>query len=115
VTSDAQGGTRLLWIGFVLPPLASLANLELSYVLASRGCGAGAPERGLLLLLAAAAFAVAASGAVLAWRGIDRPAEPPESARARSFLALCGLLSSAFFALVILAMALPAALLRPCD
>ena len=108
---------RTLWIATVLAPAAWAADLEASYAVAARACGGVVVVSPVALwLVPAAAVAVSLVGAALAWRGWMRPQRgaaetwPPDH-----FLAVCGLLTSAFFIFVIVAQALPALVLRTCD
>jgi len=93
----------LIWT-LVGAPLAALANLELLYALVPGMCDSGrAAEAGLLHAASAVTILVAALAVVSAWRLAAR-AEPGSRTRV---LARAGLLVSAVFTLVVIAMWIP--------
>lgn len=117
-----RGQTRGLWVVTLGPPGAWAAQFLVSYNLAdSLGCSPGAlgglQRTGLPASLGAvtglAALACVASGllALRLW-GRLRTADPSPGERAR-WMAMAGIMLSAFFLLVILAALLPIAILRP--
>jgi hypothetical protein len=104
------------WVGVLAGPIASLLNLQVSYMLVPWACASGA--HGALYLVPMGALLLTALGGSFAWRvwqrtGRDRPGD---GAAARSrLLAVLGLLTSALFALVIIAQAIPTFILSPCQ
>jgi hypothetical protein len=108
-----------LWIGLFAGPLAWSLDLGLSYLLVWPARASG--RTAAIHLVGAVALAITAAGAVASWIAWRRVGEAPRGVpegrvRSRSrFMALAGLVSSAFFALVILAEAIPVFLLRPGD
>jgi hypothetical protein len=109
-------GPRLaaLWFGLGAGPLAWAALLEINYVLSYVACEQR--QTWMLHLATACALLTVGLGALAAWS-----AAPPlrgrtsstTEARAR-FMALGGLVMCAWFALVILATAIPVLLIHPC-
>jgi hypothetical protein len=109
VVTARPAGPLVSWAGVLLGPLAFALDLQLGYSLVYEAC-----ERQSMLLLhlvGAGALLVLTAGALAAWR-VFRDAS--EDGRAR-FLGRLGLLSSAFFLLVLLGQALPRLVLGPCD
>jgi hypothetical protein len=109
---------RALWTGLLLPPAAFLLNLELAYALVPNACSSGNELSVHLVHLVCLALAV--FGGVTAWRFWRRSGEtwPGDEggpvARSR-FMAGLGFLTSALFALVILAQWIPSFMLSPCQ
>jgi hypothetical protein len=115
-------GPRLaaLWAGLLAGPLVWAALLETNYVLSYVACEQR--HTWMLHLSSAVALALIGLAAVAAWRaapplhGDDRPAVDAASTavvRAR-FMAIGGLALCAWFAVVIIALEIPAVVLRPC-
>jgi hypothetical protein len=107
----------LLWTGVLASPLAWLAQLGGSYLLASRLCGHG--HGWLLHLLSVAALLVVGAGATAAWSarsrfGASEGDAPLPTAECRRFMVAVGLALSALFALAIVASFIPTAMLSPC-
>lgn len=117
VKSDERTGAPVasgtLWFGVLGAPVVWGARLVASYALVAPVCRGGG---GLVLHLAsAAALGVSLIALLVAWRSYQatRPAERPPAERAgpvdpwvldrARFMAVLGLLMSAFFALVIVA------------
>ena len=107
-----------LWAGVLVPPLASLALLEVAYLLVPYGCRTG--RHWPLHLSALAALLVAAVGTALAWRNWDAvgrtwpDTEAGATPRSR-YLAAFGVLTGVMFVLVILAEWVPMLILDPCQ
>jgi hypothetical protein len=103
--------------GVLVPPLAFLTELSVTYAFVPRACDAQRTD--VLHWVVAAAFAVIVVAGALAWRdyyalGKRLPGDagtPEERAR---FLALLGVLTSALFALAVLAQAIAQMFLSPC-
>jgi hypothetical protein len=109
-----------LWAGLLAGPLAWAALLQTNYVLSYVACEQR--QTWMLHLSAAVALALIAIGAWLAWTAApslgagDAPSDTgadPALARAR-FMAIGGLVLCAWFALVVVAMEIPALVLPPC-
>ncbi len=117
MTDARPAETRTIWalmFGLAAGPTAWIAQLLLDYGLSSHACfpvnhpvaqlpsGSGKPALAVITLLC---FLLALAGLWIAWR-IWRGArgEPPSAGRT-CFLALCGLYTSAGFAVAILASA----------
>ncbi len=110
-------GNLALWIGVVGPPLLLLLTLEVDYALVELACSSDAPW--ILHVVPAVMLALAAGAGVLAWRNWHRTdaREPSDAAGPESrsrFLGLLGVLSAAFFALIIIAFWIPTTILGPC-
>jgi hypothetical protein len=102
--------------GFLVPPLAWGADLLISYALVQHACSTG--HMYVLHVCTAVFFVIALAGALVSWNeyrkasaGNDEGGSPLDRSH---FLALLGTVSSIFFALVILAMAVPRWVLSPC-
>jgi hypothetical protein len=89
-----------LWSGIVISPLAWFANLQISFMLASRTCEGRLPVS--LYVVTAVSLLLAASAGFVSWTQAREV--PPSPQRA---VALGGVLLSAFLVLVILAQAIP--------
>ena len=111
---------RRLGLAVVLAPLAWLAYLQIVYPLVPLACRHPGALTRVGLYAAAALLLVGVVGAILlawpAWRSTERAAfdDPPPDGRTR-FLALTGVGSGVFFALVAIAGILPLFLLTPCE
>jgi hypothetical protein len=109
---------RNLWVGLLLAPIAFLIDLEVAYALVPPACSSRNTTP--LHLVHLACFLLTLYGLFTAWRSwkLTGPTWPGEQgdplARSR-FLAATGLLVSAMFALVIVAMWIPSFLLDPCQ
>jgi hypothetical protein len=113
-------GTRLgaVWAANLLAPLATLAGLEIAYLLADRACTTGDMLPVHLTWLAC--LLVALSGGWLGWREWRRwgggPAGEDGGPEGRSrFLALLGVLGSAMAVLVIAAQWCAGFFFHPCQ
>lgn len=118
VTSEGSRLTATLWLGVLVPPLSFLSDLLASYALVDHECKAEshAALHGLTLL----ALAVAAAAGVGAGRALAdvrrRWVDPPDRVLQRErFMARAGIATAGFFALVVLAMAIPKLLLGACS
>lgn len=107
-----------LWVGVLAPPLAWLIQLQANYSVVTTNCQRARPVllHGLMLV----ALGLLGVGALMAWRAWKQVRGEPASlesegpGRAR-FMAIFGLVESAFFTLVILATSLSTFILDPCD
>ena len=111
-------GIATLILGVLLPPVAWLLHVSLSYFVATALCDSGGPMWPLHLVTIPAA-AIALSGGYLAWRnwhdtGEDTNRDEPGTLARSKFLALAGLASSAFFTLAIILAELSTVLLASC-
>ena len=103
-----------LWFGLGAGPLAWAGLLEINYVLSYVACEQR--QTWMLHLTTVAALLTVGAGALAAWSAappLRVPTPSTTEARAR-FMALGGLALCAWFALVILATAIPALFLHPC-
>jgi hypothetical protein len=116
-----QGGDAhplALWTGVVGPPLVWFADLTVSYPVSHWACHGG--HRSVLFLVTVVALLLTAGSSLAASRGLP----PRQSATALDgarpadrahFMAVLGLLTSAFFALVLIANAIPRFVFDPCQ
>jgi hypothetical protein len=120
-------GARALWAGILLPPLAFLTAMEVAYVLVPWACQKG--RHGVVWLGLIPGVVMLAVGAWSAFNvrrelgsGLGHEvggigggvAIDPSPSRAR-FMATLGVLSSVLFLLLMIALAIPIAVLHPCD
>jgi hypothetical protein len=117
--SDLRWLTPLsLWTGILAGPVAWALDLSVSYALVKWVCMN--QRDGILHLLTVVALIVVAGGAVVSWFALERTAadaptdggEPRQRAR---FMAILGLASSALFAMLIVANAIPHWVLDACQ
>jgi TRAP-type C4-dicarboxylate transport system permease small subunit len=107
-----------LWAGLLVPPLAFLANLEISYALVPTACKAG--NASMIHLVHLLCLLLALGAGLIAWKSWNTfgtewsGTEGGPIARSR-FMAGSGLVGSALFALVIVAQWLPSFGLSPCQ
>lgn len=116
-------GPRLgaLWAGVLTGPVVWAALLETNYVLSYVACEQR--HTWMLYLATIVALVLIAVAAVAAWRAgppsgrLTQPSHEPErTGEVRAgFMAIGGLSLCAFFALVIIVTAIPAAVLQPCS
>ena len=123
MTTEARQGLKsdagifAQWVGVLLAPVAWAAQMQALYTMVPWACQTG--HRSALVLVSVAALAVALAGALVARRNWARAGrgEPVDEggARGRSrFFAVAGLVSSAFFFLVVFAQGLATLILHPC-
>jgi hypothetical protein len=123
LTRKAQGefrsneGIFAQWLGLLVAPVAWAAQQQALYTMVAWACQTG--HFFALHLVTFAAMAVAATGALVAWRTGSRAggeeSDDREGAVARTrFLSLLGLAESLFFVLVIAAQGIAAFVLHPC-
>lgn len=108
----------LLWLAVLAGPAAWALQLQINYSLTATACAIGGKT--LLHLVSLGSLLLALAGAFLAWRWWKKLPEgstergDAEESRCR-FMALSGVVSCAFFALVIVASEVPNWTLRVCD
>jgi hypothetical protein len=111
-------GLLALWAGLLLPPIAWLLNLQISYMLVPWACSTG--RQFALHLVTLAMLLLAGGGGLIAWRtwqrtGRDWPNEAGGVVPRSRFMAVGGLLSSGMFFLVIVAQGIPSFMLSACE
>jgi hypothetical protein len=123
LTTGAQPGIKsdegifAQWVGLLAAPLAWAAQMQALYTMVPWACQTG--HRAALIAVSLAALAVALLGALVArrnWARVGR-GEPGDEGGARGrtrFLAVAGLVTSAFFFLVVVAQGLATLILHPC-
>jgi hypothetical protein len=97
-----------LWAGVLAGPIGWASDLGISYAIVKRTCGN--QHTIVLHIVTLAAVIVIAAGAFFAWRSLGQA----DRDRVR-FMAALGLLSCAFFALVVVATAIPEWVLNACQ
>ena len=104
-------------IGVLIGPLAFGADLLLSYMLVEHSCSTG--HFYVMHAISAVCFLIVLVGAWMSWQqyqdasdGNDDGGSPLDRSH---FLGLLGTVSSLFFAVVIIANAVPRFILSPCD
>jgi len=104
-------------IGVMIGPLAFGADLLLSYMLVEHSCSTG--HFYVLHVISIVCFLIVLGGAWMSWQqyqnareGNDEGGSPLDRSH---FLGLMGTVSSLFFAVVIIANAVPRFILSPCD
>ncbi|MEW6268253.1 MAG: hypothetical protein AB1689_03025 [Thermodesulfobacteriota bacterium] len=116
------GGARqrkLLFLGWIVPPVVWLAQLTVAYALAPWACAHGREWPLALVTGASAAVTAAVAGLLLAaWRrdgGTWREATNGGGASRETFAALVGFFVSVLVLLILLAQGLAIAIIEPCD
>lgn len=120
---DTPGRLAVRWAGVFVAPLAWAALLETNYSMSYVACEQG--RTWMLHLATAIAMVLIAAAAFGTWRVLPPPVEesaastasqPERTALARArFVSYAAFGLSLWFALVILAMEVPAVLLQPCS
>jgi hypothetical protein len=106
----------LAWLGVMISPLAFLVDLQLSYTLVRPLCAAGG--RALIHLPGVLALGMMATGAWIGWTRLSRLRDDALQVRwaeRAHFMAVSALVLSAFFVLLVVAMAIAKVVLSPCD
>lgn len=111
-------GLLALWYGLLAGAFAWKLQLVVNYAVVPYACWHRAEGLGHLASFAAAALA--ATGVWVAWRNWKRAGGGMETERGGvtvrgRFMALCGMVLSGYFVLLILGQWLPNLLLSPCD
>jgi hypothetical protein len=111
-------GVMSLWAGVLLPPLIFLIDLQAAYALVPPACHAGGPLNWPLHLVQLVSIAACIGLGVLAWSHVRTTGSPPDdggSILSRSrFLAWCGVSTSVFVVLLLVAQWVPTFVLGPC-
>jgi hypothetical protein len=110
-------GVALLWIGLLAAPVAWALDLLSSYAAVKWTCSS--QHTSALHLITLGALLITAGGAAASWTAFQRTPEPssedgPRPVDRGKFMAMLGLLSSAMFALAMIANAVPRVLLDAC-
>jgi hypothetical protein len=118
--TDIVGAKRLaaLWAGILVAPAAFAANLQLSYLLVHPACLRN--DLIPLHVVQILCLALALGGGLIAWRALRREragvsGEAGGRGDRSRFLAGLGVWTSALFALVIVAQAVPSFVLHQCQ
>jgi hypothetical protein len=115
---DERTGYRLLWLGVLLAPIVWLIQFQLRYSLVEPLCHRGI--RFPLYIISAVFFILIIMGGLLSWRnwvlaGKRLPSDKQSDPRERNlFLALLGILTSALFALLLIAQTIASIMIDPC-
>jgi len=111
-------GLLLLWIGFLLGPVAFLSDLQLSYSLVRYSCDAH--RQWVLYIVTPVALGLTAVSIWAGWKALlmlpKRSDLEGDSVFDRSrFMAYVAIMMSLLSGLVIIAMAIPRYIVNPCD
>jgi hypothetical protein len=115
---STREGIFLVWAGVLAGPIGWAIELGASYAIVQWTCGT--QHTFVLRLIELGSLAIVAMGAIAAWRALNAaPAGAPldgghPDERGR-FMAVLGLAACAFFALVIVALAVPPWFLNACQ
>ncbi len=116
-SSEEPVSIAALWWGILIGPSAWALDQGISYAIDQHACSTG--HFYLLHLVSAAAFLLAMTGALVAWRQLASVRDGRDdggSPRDRSwFMAWLGILMSSVFALAIVALTVAKIVLSPCD
>ena len=107
---EIRPSSTLLWISIFAGPFSFAVDMQSRFALVQWSCFHHAEW--VLHLITITAFIAAAAGAALAWIAFGRLDRDLQRAR---FMAMSGFILSGFFALSILANAIPHLFLRPCN
>jgi hypothetical protein len=114
---DSRSAISVQVIGVIIGPLAFGADLLLSYLLVHHACSTG--HYYVLHAITVVCLLIVLGAAWMSWQQylpVRDANDSGGSARDRThFLALFGTISSLFFAVVIIANAVPRWILSPCD
>lgn len=119
VSSDQPRAALRLWIAVLGPPLAFLVNLQTTYALVPVVCGQRDVPHAALHLVTLLLLALTVAAGVHGWRllqasGEEWPGEEATPEDRSRLLALLGVLSAAFFGLILLAQWIPTLVLSAC-
>ncbi len=108
----------LVWTGALLPPVAALLDLDVSYALVTQTCITG--NRLPLHLVHLLGVLLTVAGGLVAWRawrevGTSWPADEPGPPGTTRLMAATGVLGGVLFTLVTLALWIPVWVLSPCQ
>jgi hypothetical protein len=109
---------RALWTGILLPPLAFLLDLEVAYALVPTACSTRNQLPVHLSHLACLLLALFGGFTALrCWSALGStwPGEAGDPTARSRFMAGVGILMSALFVLIIVAMWIPSFILDPCQ
>ncbi|HEU4648895.1 MAG TPA: hypothetical protein VFS33_07535 [Gemmatimonadales bacterium] len=108
----------LLWTGALLPPIAALLDLNVSYMLVTQAC---LKQTMLPLhLVHVAGVVLTIAGGMVAWHAWEKagrswPVDEPGALGSTRFMAAIGVLNGVTFTLVTLALWAPVWVLSPCQ
>ena len=108
--SEIRPSSTLLWISIFAGPVSFAVNQMSQYALVAWACLSH--REWSLYVIALTSFIAAVAGALLGWIAFSRLDRTLQRAR---FMALSGFILGAFFALSILAMAVPHLFMSPCN
>ena len=115
---DAPAGIATQWFGILAGPAAWFLDLQVSYSIVQWVCGGG--PHVVLYFISIGSLLLTGGGAFTSWTTLQRTradvasdgSQPDERGR---FMAILGLVACAFFALVIIAMAISRLVLDACQ
>ena len=115
---NRSAGLLALWTGLLAGPIIWLMQFQTNYTLVPWACRSG--EHFLIYIVVAVALLLVAGAGFLSWRswqetGRDWPDEEAGVRPRSRFMAVMGLITSAFFFLVIVAQAVANLFFAPCQ
>src|ERR1051325_5181193 len=114
----ASAGLVALWVGLLLPPLITAAEMETNFVLVRQACAA---QRNVMLysVIVVALIITALSGftSALIWRrrGATWPSESADIVTRSRFISVLGMMSAAISFLLVLAHGIATLNFDPCQ
>lgn len=115
----SRGAVAAQWFSLLAPPVAFLAQLEANFAMVRPLCARD--DRLPLHLVTLGAILVCAAALLVAWRAWRSVAGPwpdyvtPAPSPRSRFMAALGMLTSGLFLVLLLAQAIPAFVLSPCQ
>ncbi len=106
--------------GFLLPPIATLAGMQVAYAVVDATCRTGRQDVPAVHIVRFVTLLIVLGAGYVAWRewrsvGIEHPGDGGSRATRTRFTAWVGVFASALFSLVVIAQWLPAFFLSPCQ
>lgn len=106
--------------GFLLPPIATLAGMQIAYAVVDATCRTGRQDVPAVHVVRFVTLLVVLGAGFVAWRewrsvGVEHPGDGGSRATRVRFTAWVGVFSAGLFSLVVIAQWLPAFFLSPCQ
>ena len=106
--------------GILLPPLATLAGMQVAYAVVDATCRTGRHDVPAVHIVRLVTLLIVLGAGYLAWRewqsvGVEHPGDGGSRGTRTRFTAWIGVFSAGLFSLVVIAQWLPAFFLTPCQ